>query len=115
VIARLPFIERPSHPAGTPVFVISRPLSGSGARDVILWSARFERWSEAAADAVAAIGGEIVASAGERDGLSILADVPGSWTRDNLLGLFAGAGAAPRGLVEVGAHAERFRAPGAAV
>ena len=25
IIARLPFIERPDHPAGTPVFVISKP------------------------------------------------------------------------------------------
>ena len=111
VIARLPFIERPSHPAGTPVFVISRPLSGPGARDTVLWSARFDRWSDLAAEAVAAIGGEIVASAGERDGLSILAEVPASWTRDNLFGLFASAAAVPRGLVEIGAHAQRFRAP----
>src|SRR5919112_1922015 len=27
VIARLPFIERPDHPAGTPVFVVSKPLA----------------------------------------------------------------------------------------
>ncbi|WP_204298476.1 hypothetical protein, partial [Stenotrophomonas maltophilia] len=26
VIARLPFIERPRHPAGTPVFVVAKPL-----------------------------------------------------------------------------------------
>src|SRR3954468_19150801 len=34
VIARLPFIERPSHPAGTPVFVISKPLAEAAVRDV---------------------------------------------------------------------------------
>ena len=33
VIARLPFVERPDHPAGMPVFVIAKPLAdGGGAR-----------------------------------------------------------------------------------
>ena len=36
VIARLPFIERPGHPAGTPVLVVSQPLASPGARDVVL-------------------------------------------------------------------------------
>ena len=33
VIARLPFVERPDHPAGMPIFVIAKPLAdGGGAR-----------------------------------------------------------------------------------
>src|SRR6476661_3729405 len=46
VIARLPFIERPGHPAGTPVFVISKPLTDAAVRDVVLYAAQFERWQE---------------------------------------------------------------------
>ena len=40
VIARLPFIERPGHPAGTPVFVISKPLADAAVRDVVLYAAQ---------------------------------------------------------------------------
>ena len=46
IIARLPFIERPGHPAGTPVFVISKPLADAAVRDVVLYAAQFERWRE---------------------------------------------------------------------
>jgi len=35
VIARLPFVERADHPAGMPVFVISKPLVDGTARDVV--------------------------------------------------------------------------------
>ncbi|TXM93521.1 hypothetical protein FV222_22245 [Methylobacterium sp. WL103] len=34
VIARLPFIERPAHPAGTPVFVVAKPLDDPAAAHV---------------------------------------------------------------------------------
>ncbi|MBV9076123.1 MAG: chorismate mutase [Methylobacteriaceae bacterium] len=113
VIARLPFIERPDHPAGTPLLVVSRPLAAPGARDVILWSVRAPRWSAAAEDAVLAAGGEVLASAGEPDGLAALLAVPGDVDRDALTRLFAGAGAPITSLGEIGAHAERFRAPAA--
>ena len=36
IIARLPFVERADHPAGMPVFVISKPLVDGTARDVVL-------------------------------------------------------------------------------
>ena len=35
IIARLPFVERPDHPAGMPVFVIARPFAAAAARDVL--------------------------------------------------------------------------------
>ena len=109
VIARLPFIERPDHPAGTPVLVVSKPLAGTGAREVVLYSARFERWSRTAAETLAGLGGEVVGSAGEAHGLAMLAAVPGDLGRDALLRALAPAGLASGGLTEVGAHAERFR------
>lgn len=58
VIARLPFIERPGHPAGTPVFCVAKPLDDPAAaqRDWVLYAARFERWRDDAADAVAELG-----------------------------------------------------------
>jgi chorismate mutase len=108
VIARLPFIERPDHPAGTPVLVVSRPLASPGARDVVLYSARLERWSDAAAEALGRLGGELIGSAGERQGLSVLAAAPGALARDALAGAL---GVPSRSLVEIGSHAARFSAP----
>jgi hypothetical protein len=109
VIARLPFIERPDHPAATPVFVVSRPLESAGARDVVLYSARLERWSDVAADTLAGLGGEILATAGEAQGLSVLAALPGALGRDALVSALGSAGLAARSVVEIGSHAARFR------
>ena len=78
VIARLPFIERPNHPAGTPVFVISKPLADAAVRDVVLYSAPFDRWREGAGRVIAAFGGEVIANAGGGHGLSALLALPGS-------------------------------------
>ena len=44
IIARLPFVERANHPAGMPVFVISKPLVDGAAREVVLESVTLDRW-----------------------------------------------------------------------
>ncbi|MDB5511158.1 MAG: hypothetical protein JWR08_641 [Enterovirga sp.] len=112
VIARLPFIERPGHPAGTPVLVVSRPLETPGAREVLLYSARLERWTRSAAEGLDAIGGEAIGSAGEAQGLTALVAVPAATERAALEAALAPAGLARSGPVEVGAHAARFRFAG---
>jgi len=109
VIARLPFIERPDHPAGTPVFVISKPLDDAALRDVVLYAARFDRWREEARAAVTALGGEIVASAGGSHGLTALLALPGAVGEGAARAAIEGAGASLLDLLEVGTHAERFR------
>ncbi|HEV2604462.1 MAG TPA: chorismate mutase [Microvirga sp.] len=111
VIARLPFIERPDHPAGTPVFVISKPLSDAAVRDEVLYAAGFERWRDGAARALEAEGAEVIASAGDARGLSALVAVPGARDEGALRAAIAGAGASLQSLVEVGSHAARFRIP----
>src|SRR5688572_12383999 len=78
VIARLPFIERADHPASTPVFVISKPLADAAMRDVVLYAAQFERWRPTARTALERLDGEVVASAGDANGLSVLFAVPGT-------------------------------------
>jgi chorismate mutase len=110
IIARLPFIERPGHPAGTPVFVVSKPLSGPAARDTILYAARFERWREENRSAIAQVGGEVIASAGTAQGLSVLLAAPASMTAEEVVAAFARTGAPPSGILEIGSHAERFHA-----
>ena len=77
IIARLPFIERPGHPAGTPVFVISKPLTDAAVRDVVLYAAQFERWHRGAGETPRLLGGEVVASAADASGLSELIADPG--------------------------------------
>ncbi|QFU17838.1 chorismate mutase [Microvirga thermotolerans] len=109
IIARLPFIERPDHPAGTPVYVISKPLADAAVRDVVLYAAQFERWHRDVAAALAGLGGEAVASAADTYGLSVLVAVPGAVEPSRLHGVLTEAGASLSQLVEVGSHAERFR------
>ena len=109
IIARLPFIERPDHPAGTPVFVISKPLADASLRDVVLYAAQFERWHRGASEALARLGGEVVASAADANGLSELIAVPGTVEPPRLQESLTHTGASLSQLVEVGSHAERFR------
>jgi len=109
IIARLPFIERPDHPAGTPVYVISKPLTDAAVRDVVLYAAQFERWHKDVTGALAGLGGEAVASAADAYGLSVLIAVPGTVEPARLHGALTDAGASLAQLVEIGSHAERFR------
>ena len=108
IIARLPFIERPDHPAGTPVFVISKPLVDAAVRDVVLYAAQFERWHRGANEALTQLGGEVVASAADSNGLSELIAVPGTVEPTPLRQALTKAGASLVQLVEIGSHAERF-------
>jgi chorismate mutase len=109
IIARLPFIERPDHPAGTPVFVISRPLADAAVRDMVLYAVQFDRWHRGVNEALCGVGGEAVASAADANGLSVLVAVPGSTNVEELRRVLTDAGASLSGVVEVGSHAERFR------
>ncbi len=108
IIARLPFIERPDHPAGTPVFVVSKPLADAAVRETVLVAARLERWREAAKRSLNDIGAEMIGSAGTEGGLSLLTAMPGSVGLDDLRAVLAQAGVGPISLDEVGSHADRF-------
>jgi chorismate mutase len=110
VIARLPFIERPDHPAGTPVFVIAKPLADAAVRDVTLASVRLERWSGGFAAAVGGVGGSIEGNIGDAQGLSLLVSAPGENALGRLAAALAEARIDTRALVEVGSHAARFEA-----
>jgi chorismate mutase len=105
VIARLPFVERPDHPAGLPVFVVSKPVEDAAARDVALYAIQVERWRNALPGLIGEAQGEIIGNAPERTGLSLLVALPGSQTGlDQHLGALPGA----TSIAEVGSHAARF-------
>jgi chorismate mutase len=115
VIARLPFVERPDHPAGMPVLVVAMPSAATPATEVLLMSLWVDRWRDGIAGAVAALGGEILEQAAADDGLALLVTVPGAdpgaepaeaaaaRLRDTL-----GAVAADVRVACIGSHAARY-------
>jgi chorismate mutase len=107
VIARLPFVERPDHPAGLPVFVVSKPVEDAAAREIVLCAMHVERWRDALPALVAEAGGEIIGNAPDSVGLSLLVGFPA--TRIGELDRLRALPHAAR-IEEVGSHAARFDA-----
>jgi chorismate mutase len=108
IIARLPFVERPDHPAGLPVFVVAKPLADGGARDVALEAVTLDRWRGDYPQAIAALGGEIIGNAANGMGLSLLIARPGTLPLGAAAEALSGAGASDVRSVEIGSHAARF-------
>ena len=110
IIARLPFVERADHPAGLPVFVISRPLVDGAAREVVLESVTLDRWRADVPKALRKIGAEVIGSAASEMGLALLVARPGDIAADAVSEALRSAGGADVRASEVGAHADRFDA-----
>jgi chorismate mutase len=110
IIARLPFVERADHPAGLPVFVISKPLVDGAAREVVLESVTLDRWRAGVPRALLDVGAEMIGSAASGTGLALLVARPGAIAADAVSGALRSAGGADVRAREVGAHADRFDA-----
>jgi hypothetical protein len=110
IIARLPFVERADHPAGMPVFVISKPLVDGTARDVVLESVTLDRWRPDIPDALRNVGAEAIGSAATGMGLALLVARPGDIAPDAASEALRSAGAADVRASEIGAHADRIDA-----
>jgi chorismate mutase len=108
IIARLPLVERPDHPAGMPVFVIAKPLADGAARDVVIDCVALDRWRGDYPDALGALGAEIIGNAADGMGLSLLIARPGALDAGAVAGALRQAGASDLKVTEVGAHAARF-------
>ena len=108
IIARLPFVERPDHPAGMPVFVLSKPLAEAAARDVLIRVVTIDRWREPIHAGLHALGGEMLGSAAEGMGLSLLVATPGSVGIDMVRNVFTSAGVGDIRIHDAGRHAARF-------
>jgi chorismate mutase len=114
IIARLPMVERPDHPAGMPVFVIARPLAEGAARDVIIEAVSLDRWRGDYPAELGALGVEIIGNAADGMGLSLVIARPGALHISAVAGALLRAGAADLRITEIGAHAERFETSAAA-
>ena len=108
IIARLPFVERPDHPAGMPVFVIAQPLAEAASRDVVLHAVRLDRWRDGYPAAIGQLGGEIIGNAAEGMGLALLIALPGNVVVGQVDVALRLAGAGDVRLAEAGSHAARF-------
>ncbi|HTO79790.1 MAG TPA: hypothetical protein VMJ31_08460, partial [Methylocystis sp.] len=107
IIARLPFVERPDHPAGLPVFVIAKPGAEAAAQDIALIALSLPRWTHDAPAAVAAAKGEILASAPVSSGHSLLVALPTA-EAERLPAALRGAGFSGAGIEPIGGHSARF-------
>jgi chorismate mutase len=110
IIARLPFVERADHPAGLPVFVISRVPADAMVTETEVWSIRVSGWSASAVDKLAGIAEAIAVPDRAFDGGALLISV----ARDGI-GRVAEAllatGASIRSRTLVGSHATRYTVP----
>ena len=110
IIARLPFVERADHPAGLPVFVISRVPADAMVTETEVWSVRVSGWSASAVDKLAGIAEAIAVPDRAFDGGALLISV----ARDGI-GRVAEAllatGASIRSRTLVGSHATRYTVP----
>ena len=106
IIARLPFIERPNHPAGTPVYCIAKPLADAAVREIVLYAARVERWSRGLAAGPARPLAGVSPSAADGSTLSLLIAASGESEEAAIRAALAPAGLSD--FAEVGSHAARF-------
>ena len=108
IIARLPFVERPDHPAALPVFVLSRVAADAMATDVAVWSVRVSGWGAHAAQALTADADFIAAPDRAFDGAALLVTLPKDMSLDAVKKTLVKAGATVRSAALVGSHARRY-------
>ncbi|HVX99272.1 MAG TPA: chorismate mutase [Pseudorhodoplanes sp.] len=115
IIARLPFVERPDHPASLPVFAVSRSAADAMADEVKVYSVRVSGWSAAAARALAPLAEMIAVPAGAFDGAALLVSVPQGQSIAQITDALARAEASVRSVALVGTHATRYTVGGKAI
>ena len=110
IIARLPFVERADHPAGLPVFVISRVAPDAMVTETEVWSFRVSGWNAASVDSLAGLADAIAVPDSAFDGAALLISVT-SGGIDAVAKALVGTGASIRSRALVGSHATRYTVP----
>jgi len=108
IIARLPFVERADHPAGLPVFVVSRSAPDAMVREVEVWSVKVAGWGVAASRAIAPLADVLAVPDRVSDGAALLVSVPQGRTLDEIGAALVAAGASLASSALVGSHATRY-------
>src|ERR1700734_1298745 len=110
IIARLPFVERPNHPAAMPVFVISRVAADAMVTETEVWSVRVSGWKASSVGTIAELADVIAVPDRAFDGAALLVSVERGGIKagsDALVGI----GASIRSTALVGSHATRYTVP----
>ncbi len=107
IIARLPFVERANHPAGLPVFVMSRVAPDAMVTETEVWSMRVSGWNAASINAVASLADVIAVPDSAFDGAALLVSVAQGGI-GAVSGALVGIGASIRSTALVGSHANRY-------
>jgi chorismate mutase len=107
IIARLPFVQRPDHPAAMPAFVISRAAADAMVTETEVWSMRVSGWRAQSAAAVATSGEVIAVPDRAFDGAALLVSVPRGGI-DAVTKSLVQIGASIRSAALVGSHATRY-------
>ena len=108
IIARLPFIDRPDHPAPMNVFVVSRAAADAMVTEVETWVAG---WGAAAAAAAASLAEIVAVPDTAFDGAALLVSVPAGGDLSDIKNALVKAGASVRSAALVGSHATRYTVP----
>jgi len=108
IIARLPFVERRDHPAGMPVFAISRVAADAMVTEVAIWSIRVSGWTAATAHQVAPLADILAVPDRAFDGAALLASLPVGRPLEEITGALVKSGASVRSTALVGGHATRY-------
>jgi len=108
IIARLPFIERPDHPAALPVFVISRVADSAMVTEVETWSIRVSGWNAEIARALSPLAEVMAVPDKAFDGAALLVSLTASAGIDSIKAALIEAGASIRSTALVGCHATRY-------
>jgi len=109
IIARLPFVDRAGHPAGVPVFVVSRAAAEAMAKEVEVCSVRVAGWTKAVAQALAPLAEVLAVPDRGFDGAALLISVPRGGCIDRVADTLVKAGTSVRATALVGSHATRYR------
>ncbi len=117
IIARLPFVERPDHPASLPVFAISRSAPDALATEVQVHSVRVSGWSAKVAKVLAAktlagLADAVAVPDGAYDGAALLISVPQGQNLADITDALVKAGVSIRSTALVGSHATRYTVTG---
>jgi chorismate mutase len=111
IIARLPFVERPDHPAAMPVFAISRADPETMVTEVAIWSIRVSGWSARTAREIAALADLLAVPDRAFDGAALLVSLPAEHPLEEITGALRKSGASVRSCALVGGHATRYTVP----
>jgi chorismate mutase len=110
IIARLPFVDRPDHPAGLPVYVVSKPLAEAAVREVIVASLTVERWKPDAPAKLEKLGMKVVMTGGTHAALSVLTAHPDSLSPEFITATLVDLGCGSVRYQEIGGHTAPFSA-----